>query len=314
MIRNGHIIISQSMSKELGVLVIDDQVEHVDTCYKRFAEKYFYDRYEYTPSLPMLKGLYAETKLLGSCARGESVDDLPRKSNGEKTASQVRIDKQVERMHGFMASYGVKLTKLNTQVRLLAPYAPKIWLRGEFDVFPARVGGRLSIVDFKTTKDVNNSFFSIAPKYVSFAPHGCWGNYDKLAKNQPLFYHHIARYFHLSGLDMLKRFNPNGADQYDMLFKHNLDFSDVDFFFFVAGIDKSDIEGQLKLFEYSYTPHRQILLRTLVDATVARIIDAVKHDFPANPKPHLCASCALKEVCSSCIDSGVLESNAETSV
>lgn len=298
MIKNGNLILSQSMTKELGLFVIDDQVEEVAYCPKRFYAKYVEENYPDTCSTPMLQGKFAESILLGSGANGEVVDDLPRKRNGEKTVGQERIEKQMERLYGFMYAHGVRIKPFNTQVRLIAQYSKHVWLRGEFDIFPTLVDGRLSIVDVKTTKDVYSDFFSINDKYVRSSSTHCWGDYAKIAKNQPLFYHHIARNFTKIGLDGMIRFHKEHRDKYEALFAMGDAYDDVGFYFMVAGVGVPNLDDQLVMHEYEYTSSREILLEALISAATRRIRESIRNQFEPIPTESLCRSCALKDICS----------------
>jgi len=295
MLKNKHLILSQSETKELGVYVIDDQVEEIDFCPKRYYHKYIAEDYPRSPTPSMLKGLYFETLLLGSSAHGEKTTDLPRKKNGDKTAVQERIERQVHRLYGYMYAHGVRIRKNNVQLKLIAEYKPHVWLRGEFDIFPAIVDDKISIVDVKSTKDVYSTFFSIEEKWVRGSSNSCWGDFKRIVKNQPLFYHYIIRNFNKLPLSVLKRFNPEQYERYEGLYDQTYD--DVTFNFFVAGIGKEDIDDQLVRHEYEFNQARVILLDALIDAAIRRVKDAVNTQFEARPSNALCASCALKDLC-----------------
>lgn len=295
MIKNNNLILSQSETKELGVLVIDDQVEEIDFCPKRYYHKYIAEDYPRSPTQAMLEGLYAETLLLGSSARGEKVEDLPRKNDGKKRVTQLRIERQMDRLYGYMYAHGVRIKPHNTQIRLIAQYKPHVWIRGEFDLFPTLVDNQLSIVDVKTTKDIYSDFFSIADKWVRTASNHCWGDYDKIVKNQPLFYHYIARNFQDAGMDFLSRFNPDQTEQMEGLLNHN--FTEVDFWFFVAGTGTPNIDEQLGMYEYRYNKEREVLLEALMEEAIRRVKHAMNNDFKASPSESLCRSCALKDLC-----------------
>lgn len=299
MIKNGNIVISQSMTKELGLYVIDDQVEEVSYCPWRLYRKYVADDYPNVCSTPMLQGKFAETLLLGSGARGEITSDLPRLRNGAKSVGQTRIEKQMDRLYGFMYANGIRLNEFNSQVRLIAKYSDNVWLRGEFDVFPAIVNGKYSIVDVKTTKDINSDFFSIKEQYIRSSANHCWGSYDQIAKNQPLFYHLLARNFHLTGLGGLVRYQPQDKSIYERLFAMSEDFSDVNFWFFVAGVGTANIDDQLAKYEYQFSAQREILLEALVSSALRRIKESIKSNFEPVPSEYLCKSCALKTECKS---------------
>ncbi len=293
MIVKGDLYLSQSMTKELGIFVIDDLVEEVDYCPKRFASKYIHKDYPDEPSLNMLQGSYAEGLILGSSARGQIVNDLPRKKNGDKTVAHKRIDIQANRLYGYMYARGVRLNEFNTQVRLTARYSKHIWLTGELDVFPVLVDGDMSIVDVKTTKNIYSNFFSINEKWIRSSCHHCWGDFSKIAKNQPLFYHFLARNFKKTGLDELIRLNPSQADKYRYLFSVQSDFN-VRFHYMVAGIGTPDIDSQLTSYEYNYVPQ---LLDLVIFSASNKIRESLRDNFKAKPSEALCKSCALKDLC-----------------
>ena len=297
MIKNNNLILSQSETKELGVFVIDDQVEEIDYCPKRYYHKYIAEDYPREPSRAMLEGLYGETLLLGSSAKGEKIEDLPRKNDGTKRVSQIRIERQMDRLYGYMYAHGIRINPSNTQVRLIAQYRPHIWLKGEFDLFPVLVNNILSIVDVKTTKDIYSDFFSIADKWVRTACNHCWGDYAKIVKNQPLFYHFIARRYKDQPLDFLQRFNPEQSDKLEWLYNTPIDEEEINFWFFVAGIGKADMDGQLAKYEYQWNAQREVLLEALVQESVRRVKDAMNSEFEARPSESLCRSCALKDIC-----------------
>lgn len=296
MIKNNNIILSQSITKDLGLLVIDEQVEEFDFCGKYIYEKYISETYPDSQSQSMLLGSYAETLLLGSGARGTITDSLPKLRNGKDSVAEGRIQTMMHRMYGYMYAHGIRIDRLNTQVPLIAKYKDKIWLRGEMDIFPTTVNGKLSVVDLKATKDINNTFFTINKEKVKAMSSGCWGDFDKIAKNQPLFYHHIARNFEATTLDGMIRYNNEKEEQYRWLFAQNNDYSDVDFYFFVAGIGKPDIDNQLTHYKYEWTKMREVLLDALIEESISRIRFLVKDEFKKN-KGYLCNKCALKDVC-----------------
>jgi hypothetical protein len=302
MIKNGNIILSQSTIKDLGVIVIDDQVELINYCQKQFYHKHVQNDYPRTASKSMKEGLYAETLILGSSARGEVVTSLPEKKRGGKTVTQERIEIQMQRLYGYMYAFGVKINQFNTQIPLIAQYSKGLWLRGELDLFPVFVDGRPSIVDIKTTKDVYSDFFSIDEKWVRKSLYSCWGNYKSLVKNQPIIYHFLARNFQRTGLDGLIRYKPEFEAKFRYLFEQKIDYNDTNFWFFVAGTGKAEYHDQLIRREYDWTPMREMLLHTMVDEAVRRVNDAINTNFSATPTKDVCKLCALKDVCNEFID------------
>ena len=297
MIKNGNIILSQSITKDLGLYVIDDQLEKVDSCYKKVYHKHIAEDYPHSQTESMEGGVVFETLVLGGGAKGQSQTELSLKNNGGKRVLQERIEIQAQRMIGYMYAKCVDFDMLNAQVPLISKYKPHVWLRGEMDIFPTRVDGNLAIIDLKSTKDIYSDFFTITPPRVYSCVNSCWGDADKVAKNQPLFYHYIARNFESTGLDTHVRFNPQSEAKYRHIFNQNNDYSDIEFWYFVAGIGVPKLERQLKTHQYNMDSRRWKVFENLVDTSVAEIREAINSNFKPNRKEHLCKSCAMKDVC-----------------
>jgi hypothetical protein len=302
MIKNNNLILSQSVTKDLGLYVIDDQLEQVDWCAKKVYHKHVANDYPDTRSSAMEDGLVFETLLLGGGARGQSQSEISLKKNGGRRVLQDRIEIQAHRMYGYMYAKGVEIDQFKTQVPLIAKYANGIWIRGELDLFPVKVNGELAIIDAKSTKDVRSDFFTITMPRMVGCSNSSWGNLDDdgtpktIAKNQPLFYHFLARNFEKTGLDGHIKYKPENADMYSKLFSLNYDYSDISFYWFVAGLCP-DLNHQIKDFKYDMTPMRWALLDNLVNTAVNNIRGAIQNNFKPNPKESLCKSCALKDTC-----------------
>lgn len=305
---NNNLLISQSITKDLGLFVVDDQLYEMDFCPLKVRAKFIDENYPYNDeSQPMMYGKYGETHLLGGSAKGSSQWTLPEKKRGGISVKQKRIDTQIDRMYGYMRALGVTWNNLNTQVPLLAKYKDNIWLRGEMDVFPTKVNGVLSIIDTKFTKTVHNYFSSVSEKHIRYSTLSCWGSSsDKnkshecpsdISKNQPLMYHFLARNFSEIGLNAHIKFHPEYAHKYKYLFSQDFDYNETDFWFFVAGYDVPDISDELRHFDYKWNDRRSVLFRYMIDSAVERIRFCVDNDFKPNPKDHLCSGCALKDVC-----------------
>ena len=244
----------------------------------------------------MLEGSYGETILLGSGARGSVTSTLPTLKNGKEPVAQARINTMMQRLYGYMYAMGVRIDPLNVQVPLVAKYKNNVWLSGELDLFPVIVNDIVSVIDIKTTKDIHNTFFTIDEEKVKSCSSGCWGSYNKIAKNQPLFYHHLVRNFKSATLEGLIRYRPDKEQTYRRLFTQEIQ-SDTMFYFFIAGIGSPKIYDQLVHYGYEYTTMREKLLETLVESAVARVSQITKEGFKPNKKDHLCNSCALKNIC-----------------
>lgn len=309
MIKNNNIVISQSITKDMGVYVIDEQVESVPFCPKKIWHMHFANDYIRVSKQIFIDGLYFETKLIGGSSRGEKTDTYPIQKNGKPYVAQTRLDRQVDRMHGYMKARGLTWHRNNTQVPLLAKYRENVWLRGEFDIFPTFVDSRLSIVDIKTTSNVNNDFFSFNDDKIGYTSASCWGKKNCLAKNQPLFYHFLARRFKDMSLGNMVKFRPDKEEMYSWLYSTDYDMEDCAFWFFVAGykvgkekgreydVHESELDGQLTDYLYEYSPERELLLECLVETVLDRVRTCIRTDFKAVPSEKVCGGCGMKEVC-----------------
>lgn len=290
------------MSKELGVFVVDERLVLVPFCPYRYYRKFVTNDYPWSPTEPMQNGLYFETRLIGGSAKGQALTTLKRKRNGEMTAVNKRIHTMVDRMGVYMAMNNVSFGPENTQSRLWAKHKYGVLLRGEMDIFPTTVNNHPAIVDIKTTVNVTNSFVSM--KNIRLSSNFCYGNDKYLSKNQPLFYHFIARNYPDVGIDFHKMKNPDSSDQYDFLFSdkaHRWSNDDLSFYLFIAGIGTPKLDNQLKTIEYQWSTKRESLLDEVVEASMTRNDTAMIQSFKPSGHETLCGSCAFKDVCKSSV-------------
>lgn len=297
LIKGQNIILSQSIVKELGIYVIDEQLHDVDFCPYRVYRKYISEDYPDVESEPMLYGKYGETHLLGGSAKGTSQWTLPHKKHGGLKEKHKRIDIQIQRLYGYMKAFGISWNENNVQVPLIAKYKDYVWIKGEMDIFPAMVDGKLSIIDTKFTKTVHSIFSSIKEEYIRHSTMSCWGNFDDIYKNQALMYLWLARNFKSTGLENLIKFSPQSEAKYNNLFEQHVDYNNTTFFFFVAGYDVPDISDEIRRFEYEWTDRRRGLFEYMIENALIRIQDCIDAEWKPNPKEHLCNSCALKDQC-----------------
>ena len=289
------------MTKDLGLFVIDDQLYQMEWCPYRFARKHVENDYPWTePSgapTPMEIGLYGEGLTLGSSAKGQHMTELRRQKNGTKYVAHKRVDVMAQRLYGYLYGLGARWGTYNTQIPLIAKYRDKVWVRGEYDIFPTQFNGDLAIIDTKFTKDVQNIYSSISEKNIRHATIACWGDYDNVQKNQPLIYHYIARNFKAVGVENMCKYKPDKAHIYQELFSQKHDYDKTVFYFVVAGYGVKDLDHQLDHFKYEWNRKREVLFEYLIDAAVRRIDDGIKDNFKPNKKKQLCNKCELREVC-----------------
>ena len=139
------------------------------------------------PSDPMIKGLYFESKCLGSSVNGNTVIDLPRhKKTGAKLIDHDRIDQAVERFNQVKEDYGLIVEQNSVQ-----RYHKRRWIDSQCQWnIPIYLDGTLDLVspittssytfeeatiDLKLTKD-RDVIGHIQQWAVSFYSLGEYGN------------------------------------------------------------------------------------------------------------------------------------------
>lgn len=125
----------------------------------------------------MLKGLYFESKCIGSGAGGRVVDDLPRhKKTGAKLSDHERIDQAIQRFFLVVNAYGMIVDPQYTQIyrkRLWKDpsggYPVPVFLDGTLDfispITTSRYSFDVATIDLKLTRDRTASEFIISGLY-----------------------------------------------------------------------------------------------------------------------------------------------------
>lgn len=237
--------LSQSLIKE----VTDQHGNFKEVCPRVVYEKFITKKYR-EMSMPMLQGIFGETLILGSGARGQSVTDLPRhKRTGEKLIDQKRIEEQALRTPIWIAEKMMSIIPgVNTQIPITKRYKGNILFRTEIDIFPTPFlddDGKLkyAVVDLKMTGDVNAEF--------GYSP---WG--------APQFVDHCqadATYWLLQDFDMELnlKFNPEKEEIYKMIFENKslikaIENEDVIFVYFIIGYKKEPLDQQIAFIQRLY--------------------------------------------------------------
>ncbi len=114
-------------------------------------------------------GLFFETIAIGKGLKGKQVTDLPRKKNGEKRVTQLRIESQAEKFKELCVKYGIIITEENTQVTIKKKLSEGVFLQGNLDICPATIlhpkyGKILTVIDLKLTKSLENEWGDYAWK------------------------------------------------------------------------------------------------------------------------------------------------------
>ena len=285
--------VSQSTTKELGLYIIDGQLEKGDVC----PALYNWRQNNDTESKAMTYGKYGETMLIGGGRGGEQTTELPRKKNGDRYIGHVRLDNQIPLAKEFMEEHGMIIGG-NTQVplftsKLFNKYGVNV--RGELDIFPTPVDDNpCCVVDVKLSQDIYNGFWT--PKRPSLSSY-CWGAPDMLNINQPLFYHWLIRN---SDKDELIELYPKYKALYEFMFS-NLVQRNIDnalFYFFVIGYGKPVMvkNGQLLLHPVPWNKTNEGLFYYLLEASVERLNEFKDSGFaPKKIDMKTCDKCPIRE-------------------
>jgi len=169
--------------------------EREDVCPAYMYHKWIAKDISDNPTLPMLKGRYFETLCLGSSARGEIQDDLPRlKSNNAKSVDQQRIEEQVEHFKFRCAREHIRIDETNIQVPLSRRWEkdPSIILSCEKDIFPT--------TRLVRDKDTGNQFMSVCEIDLKLTANlettygeYCWGSPEHIDSLQAVLYLYISQ-------------------------------------------------------------------------------------------------------------------------
>ena len=151
------------------------------------------------PSDSMIKGLYFESKCIGSSADGSETIDLPRhKKTGARLADHDRIDQAVELFFKVKQDYGLIIDQGQTQVyqkrRWVDPqrnWNIPIFLDGTLDfVSPITTPGysfQSATIDLKLTKDKD-----VIESFSNGLFHGTpWGNMEMADFTEAMMYRQI---------------------------------------------------------------------------------------------------------------------------
>lgn len=233
----------------------------------------------------MDKGSFFETICIGGGVNGKTVDDLPRKKNGDKTIDQVRIEEQ--KMHFEIIAKNTNMVIIpgfNTQVTIQkrVPFDDDILLNGTLDIFPVTVktqrrGNLLSVVDLKLTSDI------YADTRFSY---NSWSEPGSLDNTQAYMYHELVR-------DIDPELNPHVIDIINKAGIKDYDLIDKHFFYYVFDYSPRLNKKSIEVF---YDDSRRRELFESVKATRNLIVSNTNNDRweEVLPSKYNCASCPLE--------------------
>ena len=143
-------------------------------------------------SLSMMNGIYFESQVIGA-GRFESLDDLPRKRNGDKTADHLRIDEQIHYFEKVIQDHKIIVNKNDENVQVVKRFHFEPEAKQQFNhdvsivisvaydlVSPIEnenVFFQKAVIDIKLAKDREGGFGRFN-----------WGNVRSLDHTQPILY------------------------------------------------------------------------------------------------------------------------------
>lgn len=292
-----HIFLSQSKINSLGLFIINGQLEEEREVCPLSIYKFSFSDHEWESENTNL-GKYGETLVLGSCARGEVMNDPPLMKNGKKSVKIKRIEEHASLFNKRITTLGANvIIGLNTQVKLIKRYSDNVWITMEYDIFPTTIisdGCYVpAIIDVKYSSSSRNDYFS--HKNIGQTAPYCFGDLDMLSRNQQYIYQWGAQDINI---EYLKRWNPDDADRYDSLLSPELismlNKTPPHFCWFVMGHEKYvNPDDALNIIKVP-PPKDWRLLHYLIDTAVERYVQYENEGWKPNPSPTTCGRCKIK--------------------
>ena len=148
--------------------------------------------YQSFPSLSMKNGIYFESQTIGA-GRYESLDDLPRKGNGDRTADHLRIDEQIHSFSKVVIDHKMIVNKNDENVQVVKRFMFEPEDKQQFNhdisivisvaydlISPIENEGvffKKAVIDIKLAKDREGGFAEFN-----------WGNVRSMDHTQPILY------------------------------------------------------------------------------------------------------------------------------
>jgi hypothetical protein len=253
------------------------------------------------PSDPMMFGRYFESQILGKSARGQYVDDLPRKKitkkiiaenavrkankqpllKGDKFLHQIRIDEQVNRFKALCKQYRVIITDYNVQVPILTVWDqdPDILLSAELDIFPTTIllenELNAAIIDIKLTSDIHNDYGEYS-----------YGKPEFLDLIQAKMYHYIVR-------NINEGLNPHLAGLITDSIKSLIEQNRIMFLLWVFNYKGEQLED--KFIKVLWDSNKESELHESIRKTKSILEYGEANDWPTNSEFNLCKNCPFKD-------------------
>lgn len=284
--------------------------EEREYCYQKIYLTNIIKTVKYPESLPMLLGKYFESQCLGSSARSEKVNDLPRKKltkamiaenavrkehkekplMGEKYLHHIRIDDQILRFKALLHKYKVMVNDTNVQVPILTVWDqdPDVLIKAELDIFPTtiKLDDRLdaAIIDLKLTADIHNDYGEY-----------CYGNPQYLDLIQAKMYHYVVR-------NINEKLNPKLDALLTASVKSLIAEDNILFLLWIFNYKKEVLED--KFIKVKWDQQKEQELHESIRKTIAILDHGESLQWPTNPQYTLCKNCPVKD----CPDKNIVQS------
>ena len=295
----GYLFLSQSKIKSLGFQISEGDIRENDTCPHAFYLKYISKEWVYS-SIYITRGMFSETITLGSCARGESVTNVPRKKNGDYYSPDIRIIEQSKLFKERAEVIGFEISDSNVQIPLINKFNDEVFITGEMDIFPVIIEDVPAIIDHKCSGDAYCDF-STMKKYKTLD--SCWGDVSRLNILQPVIYRKLASNINMStnikwwkhtGVDY-SRFTPLINEKLVSVIKD----VGVDFYYYIVGYKKyENPDEQFNWFKAPVIDYEDIIYTTIINAAKEKYFKFKRSNFePYFYDQQECKDCPIKMNC-----------------
>lgn len=291
---------TQSLTKELGFFVVEEDIEEQPICPYQFYKKNISKEVKKPPSEPMALGLKLEQGTLGASAKDDKYEIEKDKRTGKPRAKERRVDEHILAFPAMANREQIVVYKdFNTQVGITKHYRDEWYVHGTLDIFPttklSKVGNKPkmvnAIIDQKATGNINNKWFSENNLMSSIS---CYGNPKFLAKNQGLIYKWLTQ-------DIDPELNQHLFDDYGWNKEFLQKINQIDFMFYLMvhdlSKDISESDDKVRFFLMKWNERREQLLYKLLDMSIQAYEYYEKEGWKPNPSNEKrCAECPLTEL------------------
>jgi len=271
--------------------------EEKDTCMRNIYVTKITKTCESETTTPMQYGKYFESQCLGKSAKGDIVNDLPRKKltksqiqenaqrkhekrpllQGEMYLDHIRTNDQIMRFKALVDLHRMIITDANVQVPLFTRWKKdhNVMLKAELDIFPTTIllEGELeaAIIDLKLTADIHNTYGEY-----------CYGKPEYLDLIQAKMYHYIVRNL---DSDLNRNIDNIVTDSVKNLIKQNR----IKFLLWIFNYKGKTLED--KFIQVQWDNLKEAELHESIRKTISILDKGEAEDWPTNPLYELCKRC-----------------------